>query len=250
MKLLIAVPSKNRFDVLMKNAWPWLSKLSVDFKVFIEPQDITKYERLLSTPHIKIIERNNMGLGYAKAQIKKYAEENGYTHIMKVDDDVRGFTRFREHLADNDLVEWVQQFLKDCEKAFNDERVGAIAFPYSFEMFEKEGWTITKRLQTCYITPTSLFHGNNRISVFEDFAQGLYVLTQGKLIAKHGLAGISMGVQVGKGSGGHQSFNREKQALAEAEQLRKIYPPLNFRKVKKPWRIEPDISSVLLGNKL
>lgn len=246
VKLLIAIPSKNRLEVLKKNALNWVGEVGYDFKIFVEPQD-SQYDCLKNVVYLK---ENNRGLGYSKSQIKEYAIANGYTHIFKVDDDVRGFTKFRQILKEDEMLEWIKKVIISSANAFADQRVGAIGFPYRFEMYEKEGWTVTKRLQTAYIVPTEFFHADEKVSVFEDFAQGLTVLTKGRLILKYGMAGIDMGVGVGKGSGGHQSFDRKRQALSELDILRTIYPPLNFRKVDKPWGIEPDLSSVHLGEKI
>ena len=46
--------------------------------------------------------------------------------------------------------------------------------------------------------------------------------------------------------GGMFDFDRSKLVTQEAELLRKIYPPLIFRKVDKPWKIEPDMKSIKL----
>ena len=58
--------------------------------------------------------------------------------------------------------------------------------------------------------------------------------------------GQDNGVAVGEGTGGLQDFDRSQLAEIEAEQLRKMYPPLTFRKVDKPWKIEPDVKSIKL----
>ena len=59
---------------------------------------------------------------------------------------------------------------------------------------------------------------------------------------------------VGKGDGlitvkshnklGFLPSKKLKEIIQKYELLRKIYPPLVFRKVNKPWEIEPDLRSV------
>lgn len=250
MKLLFAIPSKNRVEILKDNALAWVPAVGTDWKVFVEPQDYEKYAPLVTEPNLVPLPKNNQGLGYAKQTIKAYAERHGYTHIFKLDDDIRGFTNYRKKLDPVDTAQWVAEFLLDIEKAFEEyPQVKAVAFPYSFEMYEKKQWEVTKRVQTAYVVATESLYVNPAVSVFEDFAVGLHILVNGGLVVKYGLAGINMGVKVGGGTGGHQSYDRYAQAVSELDELRKLYPPLNFRKVPKPWKIEPDLSSVDLPKK-
>lgn len=247
-KILIAIPSKNRVEILKKNALSWVPLTGFDWVVFVEPQDSDKYASLLEGGHGYVLPENNKGLGYAKTFIKKYAEENGYTHIFKIDDDVQGFTKYRQKLYLDVTANWFKDFMKDIEVAFYKyPKVKAVSFPYNFEMYELKKWEVTKRVQTAFICRTQDFFASEKISVFEDFALGLKIIVNGGLILKYCMAGIEMGVKVGGGSGGHQSFDRFEQAKAEAVELRKIYPPLNFRKVDKSWKIEPDLSSLELN---
>lgn len=242
MKILIAIPSKDRVDIFKRNAWQWLIYTGLEYKVFIEPQDQEKYKGLVD---IVIMDKNNQGLGYAKQCIKQYAQQNGYDFIFKVDDDVRGFTNYRKKLPPQEAGQWLAQVIEDIKQAFEQyPEIKAVGFPYSFEMYEKKHWEVTKRLQTAYIVRTQDFHVNPGISVFEDFAAALSIIAGGGIVMRYGLAGIDMGVKVGGGTGGHQSFDRFEQAKKELDLLRKIYPPLNFRKVDKPWKIEPDIGSI------
>ncbi len=250
MKLLIAIPSKNRIDILASNALKWVPYSGVDWKVFVEPQDLMQYQRYISESNIIVLPENNKGLGYSKQIIKEYAKAGGYTHIFKIDDDVRGFTKWRQRLSDEAMTTWFREIMFDVEKAFDIySQVRAVSFPYGFEMYEKKKWEVTKRIQTAYIVATESLYVDPAISVFEDFATGLHIMAKGGLILKYGMAGINMGVKVGGGTGGHQSYDRCLQAINEVEPLRKIYPALNFRKVDKPWKIEPDLSSVKLAKR-
>lgn len=122
--------------------------------------------------------------------------------------------------------------------------LGAITFPYSFQMFEEYQYKPTKRIQTCYLTRTEFLAANPKINFFEDFAVGLTILTRGRKIMLCGKIGQDLGVKVGGGTGGLQSFDREQESLKDIEYLRQIYPPLKTRKVDKAWKIEPDLSSV------
>ena len=250
MKLLIAIPSKNRVEILMNNTLLWVPSCDIDWKVFVEPQDFEKYKTILAEEKLVNIGQNDQGLGFAKQFIKDFAKVGGYTHIFKVDDDIKGFTKYRKKLDPPRTAQWVKEFTKDIEKSLElHPQVKCVSFPYSFEMYEKKHWEVAKRVQTAFIIETDWLYVNPKVSVFEDFATGLSVLVNGGLVAKFCMAGINMGVKVGGGTGGHQSYDRFERAKLEAEELRKLYPPLNFRLVNKPWKIEPDMTSIDLPKK-
>jgi len=248
MKVLIAIPSKARVETLEKNAYQWIKHISgIDWKIFVEPQDFVEYSHVFGFENVKDIQADNRGLGYAKDFITSYAKSAGYDLIFKIDDDIRGFTDFRKKLKPEGTGRYLSALIPQLAKCFNIQpELGAIAFPYAFEMYDRKLWEATKRIQTAYLIRTDLMYSNRAVSVFEDFVAGLHVLTQGKKILKYCLTGIDMGVKVGGGSGGHQMFDRHAQALKEVEELRKVYPPLCFRAVDKPWKIEPDLRSVEL----
>ena len=249
MKTLIAVPSKDRVETLKKYTFSWLCLITeIDYKIFVEPQDFEKYKET-GIPEEKLfnIGQDNQGLAYSKSQIVNYSKENGYDLVFKVDDDIRCFTDFRKSTTPEKTAELLTNFIKYVEPKFEESNLGGITFPYSFEMFEQIAWEKTKRMQTCYLIRTDLLVPSVQgISVFEDFAVGLNALTKGFLLLRYGLLGQNMGVKVGGGTGGHQSFDRSEKAKQEVELLRKIYPPLDFRRVNKPWKIEPDLRSVKL----
>lgn len=247
MKVLISIPSKKRSDVLKKNAYSWVKLTGLDFVIFVEKEDEADYEEFFGSK-IFVLPESNKGLGYCKDVIKQYAVRNDYDIIVKIDDDVSGWTDYRTKLSPEQSAEKFKFILSETIDLFNkNPEVVVVSFPYSFQMFEEKGFTKDKRVQTAYIARTDYFHADRRISAFEDFAVGLNAITKGKLVMKYGMSGICMGVKVGGGEGGHQSYNREQQAFSEIDVLREIYPPLKFRKVDKIWHYEPDLRSVKVG---
>lgn len=247
MKLLIAIPSKNRIETLKKYTWAWARDLNHTKKIFVEPQDLNKYLEICFRDDIVVLDKDNQGLGYAKQFIQNYAKKNGYNLVFKLDDDLRGMTEFRTRISLPKVVEKVDRFLDFCEENFQkSENLGAIALPYSFQMFEERVWLPAKKVQSSYVVRTDLLCTPYNFSVFEDFAVGINCLVNNYKLFKYGLMGQDLGVKVGGGTGGHQDFDREKLALEDAELLRKLYPPITFKKVDKPWKIEPDMRSVKL----
>lgn len=264
MKILIAVPSKNRVETLKKYTLSWLRLVNelpdlsdeYDWKIFVEPQDFSKYSELFEASGVDDlsgllvdIRQNDKGLGYAKNFIMEYALDNGYELVLKLDDDVKGFTKMR--VGPKTEEESALNFVWMCNKVVpifqNHRNLGAVAFPYGNELYDMtDTFTKTKRLQTSYFIKPELFAVNPDINVFEDFATGLNVLVKNFAMLKYNWAGQVLGVKVGGGTGGHQAYDRKVQAYKEVELLRAIYPALKFRKVDKPWEIEPDIKSIKL----
>lgn len=253
MKILVAIPSKNRVDILKENALSWLKYIDADWKVFVEPQDYAKYLPFLGghseePSHIVALSENDQGLGFSKQCMKEYAVAQGYDLVFKLDDDVKGWTEFRKILKGKEAAERFNKNLKDITEMFEKQpQVAVVSFPYSFQMFEQYLFKKNKRVQTCYITRTEDFHADPRISVFEDFSVGLKAIVSQKLVLWYGMSGIAMGVKVGGGTGGHQDFDRKERALKEIYVLREIYPPLAFREVDKVWCYEPDLKSLKIG---
>jgi len=84
--VLIAIPSKNRADILQKYTASTLS--GVDFTVFVESQYADDYSYFDPV----VLPGNDKGLMHAMVQIKKYAQDKGYEYVLKCDDDVFSFS--------------------------------------------------------------------------------------------------------------------------------------------------------------
>lgn len=243
-KLLVAIPSKNRVSTLEKYTWTWAKTLKFDVRVFVEPQDYESYLAIIPEANLVKISDNNRGLGFVKKEMQNYAKENGYDVVFKLDDDTTGMVWKRKKMD----TESIEKILAELNQQFDVQKhIGAIAFPYSFQMFDIETtMTRAKKVQSSYLVRTELLCTEYEFSVFEDFSVALNAIAKGFTVAKFNLMGQVQGVPVGGGTGGIQDFDRSELALKEAELLRKIYPPLSFRKVDKPWKIEPDMKSVKL----
>ena len=75
MRTIVAIPSKNRPQNIEKFVLPFMSRLNLDFAIFVEPQDYENYKQF---PNVVQMPENNKGLGYATMFAKKYAEQNNY----------------------------------------------------------------------------------------------------------------------------------------------------------------------------
>jgi hypothetical protein len=225
MKCLVFIPSKGRTENITKFVLPFMSRLKLDYKIFVEPQDASRYK----FSNVEVIGENDKGLGYSTLCAKAYATANGYDLMFRVDDDVKGIGAI-----ENDISKILA--------AFKFEKVGAVVFPYSFEFYSKSEKLFTrvnKRSQTCYIIRTSLFRPSEKVSTFDDFYQYLLLRTDGYdtlLCSRH----LIECAPVGKGAGGLQSFNREELAKKEIAIFRAIDPSIEvITKLDKPWKYEP-----------
>jgi hypothetical protein len=225
MKCLVFIPSKGRPENITKFVLPFMSRLKLDYKIFVEPQDASRY----NFSNVEVIGENDKGLGYSTSCAKSYAKANGYDLMFKLDDDVQA-------------IGSVEQDIEKLIRAFDIPTVGAVCFPYSFEFYaktEKLFSRVNKRVQTCYMIRTEAYKPTEQISTFEDFYQFLLLRQAGYDIlycSKH----LIKCKPVGVGKGGLQSFNRAEMAKKEIAIFRAIDPSIEvITKPDKPWKYEP-----------
>lgn len=225
MKCLVCIPSKGRPNNIKKYVEPFMQRLGLDYRIFVEPQDAEQYR----FSNVVLLDANDKGLGYATAFAKKYAEQNGYNLYFRIDDDVKSIGE-------------IEKDIDRIIKAFDIQKVGAVVFPYSFEWYAKTDKLFTrvnKRTQTCYIIRTKLFRPDNRISTFDDFYQYLLLRNDNYdtlYCSKH----LIDCAPVGGGSGGLQVFDRSEMALNEINIFKSIDPTIKvISKPDKPWKYEP-----------
>lgn len=225
MKCLVCIPSKGRPNNIKKYVEPFMQRLGLDYKIFVEPQDVEQYR----FSNVVLLNSNDKGLGYATAFAKKYAEENGYDLVFKIDDDTKAIGE-------------IEKDIDRIIKAFDIHKVGAVVFPYAFEWYAKTDKLFTrvnKRIQTCYIIRTKLWRPNESVSTFEDFYEFLLLRNDNydTLYCSKHLIDCD---PVGGGTGGLQSFDRSRMALNEINIFKSIDSTIKVvSKPDKPWKYEP-----------
>lgn len=228
MRILAIIPSKGRPENIKKNILPFMARLGIDYRIFVEEREEGEYdfENIVTIPEF------DQGLGYSLLCAKNYAKQNDYDLIFKIDDDVSAIGEIEE-----DLPEILGVFENPKYK-----NIAAVCFPYSFEFYSKSEALFTrlnKRLQTSYIIRTDQFRPSREISTFEDFYQFLGIRSRGKLsllCSKH----MIKCNPVGKGNGGLQDFDRSEMALKEINIFRRKDPKIKVvHKPNKPWKMEP-----------
>ena len=226
MRCLVIIPSKARPNNIKKYTIPFVKRLGLDYRIFVEPQDEQNYSEF---QNVIILPANDKGLGYSTMCAKKYAVNNGYDLVFKIDDDVKS----------------IGEIEKDIHKilaSFKISKVGAVVFPYDFEFYaktEKLFTRVNKRIQTCYIIRTSIYKPSDEISTFEDFYEYLLLRQKGydTLYCSKHLIKCS---PVGQGKGGLQVFDRSEMALKEIQIFKSIDSSIEvIEKPDKPWKYEP-----------
>ena len=226
MKALAIVPSKQRPELFQKVCRPFVDGLGIDVLLILEKDDYDKYDY----PNKLLLERSNAGIWYALSEGKRYAEENGYDVVFKIDYDVTSVGEIA-----NDLPVVLSYF----EKYPN---LGAVVFPYDFEFYAKSKNLFThinKRVQTCYLIRTSSFRPTEGVNTFEDFFQFFQIIQNNEFTlfcARHPIKCKP----VGSGAGGHQAFDRKNQAEQEIKLFQSIDPTVEvIVKEDKRWYYEP-----------
>ena len=226
MRCLVIIPSKARPDNIAKFTTPFVNRLGLDYRIFVEPQDEQNYRPF---PNVITLPTNNKGLGYSTMYAKKYAAEHGYDLIFRIDDDVK-------------MIGEIENDIDKIIASFRIDKVGAVVFPYDFEFYaktEKLFSRVNKRTQTCYIIRTSIFEPREDVSTFDDFYQYLIMRQKGydTLYCSKHLIKCS---PVGKGKGGLQVFDRSEMALKEIQIFKSIDSSIEvIEKPDKPWKYEP-----------
>lgn len=229
MKALAIIPSKRRPDLFQKVCRPFVDSLGVDTLLILEKEDYDNYDY----PNKLMLEKSNAGIWYALSEGKRYAEENGYDVVFKIDDDVSAVG----NIAD-DLQDILSYFAKH-------KSLGAVVFPYDFEFYAKSNKLFThinKRVQTCYLIRTSSFRPRQEVNTFEDFYQFFQMINNNEFTlfcARHAIKCKP----VGSGSGGHQAFDRKQQAEKEIKLFQEIDPTVGIIvKEDKRWYYEPKLT--------
>jgi len=257
MKILVACPSKARSETISKNTLKFIQNdyFSFDFKVFVEPQDHTKYRN--QTDQLIVLADNDQGLAYVKKTIQQYAINNKYDYVFKIDDDVNNIrlpeligSKKNKIIIDKSQlfqkrVEALNLLIEDSLELFEEynNTIGAVSLMYGsdFHAYTGQTWlSFNNRLQSNYIIKTSLLCNDIQAMCYEDFVTFLNVLANDYNTIRYGLTALEV-EPVGKNAGGVQSFNRNKQSLVEMKLIQQKYPEVIWKKVEgKGWDYEPD----------
>lgn len=250
MNVVSIIPSKGRPDLLSSTTLSWLCLSRYDWLVVVEPAEAADYLRVVPQDRMLILDKNNQGLGYAKAFIRHYLASSHYDVAMKLDDDIKTLHDRGSRKAPMECAAAYDRAVQHGLQAFEKyPDVAAIGYPYRNELYELKQWaSLNTRLQTMYLVRKEWWVGDPRVSTFEDFHNYLVIRAANKMTLRYGLLGVDN--DVGEAGGGLQSFDRFRLAEAEVAVLREIYPAIVFKRVEgKRWGLEPVLKGAFFGAK-
>lgn len=96
MRYPVFIPSKGR--AFVGTTWKVLEALGVDFRVFIEPQDLEDYSAALSPSRLVVLPHSDKGLCVTRNYIWDYAARIGASRFWTFDDNIKGLYRYNRNL--------------------------------------------------------------------------------------------------------------------------------------------------------
>jgi hypothetical protein len=250
-RILIVVPTRNRPKSFKNQTYRYLPFLNIDYKIFLEETQLSIYD-YLSMGEVVTFEEEGLGLSWALIKAQKYAEENGYEFIFKIDDDIVNWTDLDKKVPKGNNIEGIKRvlnkFCSDSLDAFDKiPKLGGVSLPYGNELYGnlKTWYGENQRMQTCYLIRTKLYEPDILSqSTFEDFDTTLSLVKRGFKILRYGKTAMRLN-DVGKGEGGLQDFDRFEQAKKAIKYFKTKYgSELKIRyKLDKSWKIEPVLNS-------
>lgn len=212
--VLIAIPSKARYDRILKYTAGWLINSKFVWKVFVEPHEAALYKRVVPAKNLVVIPEKDQGMHAVLNRIGQYARSRGYSYILKIDDDCKGFAVYPDLGSPAANLEHV---LLDILPDFcAEDDLGGVRFiqkrfwlyrkkdPKRYSHKNKPLWGISLYRATAWPElPTEVNH-------FDDTIHSLLMWRAGWTTKTYCKAGVDVLQNAGKG--GHYSFNRNEMA--------------------------------------
>lgn len=245
-KLLVAIPSKGRYNKINSYTLSWLKDSKYTFKVFVEPQEIPLYSLTVPRANLVNIGESNKGMGFALNKIRAYAIKNEYDFVMKIDDDCKGFAKYPEISS----IEAFERSLEEIIPAFDIEpTLGGVRF------IQKRFWLYSKKENKLFSHRNKALWGialyrtkafpelPSYVTHFDDTIHSLFMWREGWNTLTYRNAGVD--VLQNSGKGGHQSFDRKHEALTTITKLKEDqFPLLQIKKnTNETIGIDIDISA-------
>lgn len=224
MKALLAIPSHYRPYDIEKKVLYWIGEVGIDWKVFCEENQELYYMQTCGTNNL-VTTPVGSGLMGQMVQIAKYAKENNYDVVLKMDDDMR-FTKDKAKKTDTANV--VQEYITQALAEFNNPKVGmiSVAKPMEYRYGPKQGFVERKKpvygnyfVRTKYLEKLSA-----DLLLFDD----LWISIEVKLAGDKTLTylGAYEDAITHKNSGGLQTYNRDALGKLAYDRAKDVYPKI------------------------
>jgi hypothetical protein len=244
-KVLIAIPSKARYDRILKYTAGWLLNSPFAWKVFVEPHELALYRRVIPAKNLVVIPESNKGMHFVMNCIGKYAasvrpcssepvreDKAKFDYILKIDDDCRGFAVFPDlgSPAEN-LASVLAEIIPDFD---DDATLGGVRF------IQKRFWLYRKRETKKYshinrpLWGISLYRTEAwpvlpaKVNHFDDTIHSLIMWDAGWTTRTYCKAGVDVLQNAGKG--GHYSYDRRAMATESIQYvIDHMFPLCKFK---------------------
>ena len=272
MKILVAIPSHKREKSILKETLSWVHKLTgddVDVKVFVEPQEFVRY-----MPYIQALNRQNesesnlkkiglvktedgAGLSGQMRRIGEYAKENGYSYVVKLDDDMyvtgwkkgdrnEKYNKPKSHIA---LRQFIDESIELMEQTKAESKpIGGVGMGVgSYTRWNKEDKTILKENTPLYFTyltvPEALTEFDKNNLIFVDVWISLIIHRMGMRTVMHGRS--SHNGKMYTNAGGISTKGRDEIAKRSAVHIKDQFPEIKVTKHDKYGWTDIEISEAL-----
>lgn len=253
MEILIAIPSRSRIDLLLKNTHSFVKHSKYPYKIFVEPSQYKEYRKEYRSDELVTLDMNDGGLCYSKAFIQDYCKQRNIPFVFKMDDDVknirnRGISTLkkevnvdRKYRCKNFLDPLIDDSLNLLK---GNDGIKGVSIQYGNEMWgtPTNNWVLNKRFQSSYIVDVDFlfpYEEHLKNQCFEDFDTFFNIIANGFYVARNEIYGFDY--QKINSPGGISDFKRREQANIAKEVMSKRYPYLQWKRVEKDWDFEPDL---------
>jgi len=244
MNVLLAIPSHNRPYRLDNTVKYWLNEYSYNWKIFVEPNQYIYYEQ--TVPSNSIVKTNNENYICGQmVDIAKYAQENGFKYVFKVDDDMC-FTK--KGLKKRDHFKVAEEIVLKAKSFMDkDSGCGLITVPkamtYLYYKKDDEFVEINKPVFSNYFIRVQdlIKIMKKEYLIFDDLLVSFAIKKMKKSIFRYMKAYES--AKTHNNEGGLQSFDREYLSKKSFAALKKDYPLLEGIDAEKTKNNCFDVSS-------
>ena len=231
MKVLLAIPSHNRPYDIEKRVLYWLRNIDVDYKIFIEKDQEMYYVQTCGVENL-VLTPNGSGLMGQVVEIGKYAKNNKYDLVLKMDDDMR-FTKDKNKKPDTFKV--INKYISDAVNKFQSDNVGMITVskPMEYRYSDKKGFVIRKKpvYGNYFVRTEYLLRLKPELLLFDDLWISIEVKQDNKQTLTY--IGAYEDAITHKNGGGLQTYDRDLLGRQSYEQAKKVYPKIQELKNSK-----------------
>ena len=126
LKYPIYIPSKGRPQ--LNSTIRTLQKSSIPYRLVVEPQDYDSYCKVHGIENVVELDKNDMGIWYARTYIKSYSQKLGEKRHWQLDDDIEQFFIRKKNTKKNIPVDALLclTIVENCMDMFSNVSISGI----------------------------------------------------------------------------------------------------------------------------